>query len=107
MPKHITSEAEREYQHNYQAVYRRTTKARSAHQRHNRKFEAKHPDRQPANNRLNKAVQKGFLIRSSCDICGTTERIEAHHDDYSKPLDIRWLCERHHKEHHARMRPLT
>jgi hypothetical protein len=24
-----------------------------------------------------------------------------HHDDYSKPLDVRWFCRRHHLLHHA------
>lgn len=35
-----------------------------------------------------------------CEICGDTKS-EAHHDDYSKPLDVRWLCRRHHVEWHC------
>jgi len=27
-------------------------------------------------------------------------KAEAHHDDYSRPLDVRWLCKRHHEEAH-------
>ena len=27
--------------------------------------------------------------------------VEAHHDDYFKPLDVRWLCFRHHRELHG------
>ena len=34
-------------------------------------------------------------------MCGTTTNIHAHHDDYSKPLDVRWLCNFHHGKHHA------
>lgn len=35
--------------------------------------------------------------RKPCEVCGN-EQSEAHHDDYSKPWEIRWLCQKHHKE---------
>jgi len=34
-----------------------------------------------------------------CEVCGATPALR-HHDDYSKPLDIRWLCPLHHKAVH-------
>lgn len=46
------------------------------------------------------AIRNGMLIKQPCEVCGTTENIEAHHDDYTKPYDIRWLCRKHHNEHH-------
>jgi hypothetical protein len=46
------------------------------------------------------AIQKGLLIKKSCEVCGTNEKVEAHHDDYTKPLEVRWLCRHHHREHH-------
>lgn len=46
------------------------------------------------------ALRRGLLKRAPCEICGTDLNIEAHHDDYTKPLDIRWLCKSHHDEHH-------
>jgi RNA polymerase-binding transcription factor DksA len=45
------------------------------------------------------AIKNGRLKRGNCEVCGK-ERAFAHHDDYSKPLDVRWLCNYHHSEHH-------
>ena len=47
------------------------------------------------------AIKRGGLKRCPCEVCGTTVRVQAHHDDYSKPLDVRWLCFAHHREHHG------
>jgi len=42
---------------------------------------------------LNNAVATGRIIRpTNCSQCGRLRRITAHHDDYSKPLQVRWLC---------------
>lgn len=41
------------------------------------------------------AIRSGRLIRKPCEICGS-EPSEAHHDDYDKPLEVRWLCRSHH-----------
>lgn len=46
------------------------------------------------------AIRSGKLIKQPCEVCGTDVKIEAHHDDYMKPLDVRWLCRFHHQEHH-------
>jgi Protein of unknwon function (DUF3310) len=46
------------------------------------------------------AIQIGKLVRQPCERCGTTEHVVAHHEDYSKPLDVVWLCKYHHKERH-------
>jgi len=45
-----------------------------------------------------KAKREGVLVQGSCEFADETcyGRIEAHHDDYDKPLDVRWLCVRHH-----------
>jgi len=51
-----------------------------------------------------KAIAKKELIRKPCEICGNT-KTDAHHDDYSKPLEVRWLCRAHHKEWHMTNKP--
>lgn len=48
----------------------------------------------------NTYIKNGWLIRQPCEICKTDINVEAHHDDYSKPIDVRWLCKLHHAEHH-------
>lgn len=39
------------------------------------------------------AIRAGKLVRPTlCDVCGCADEIEAHHEDYSNPLLIWWLC---------------
>jgi len=53
------------------------------------------------------AIRDGKLIQASnCSICNSTEKIEGHHDDYTKPLKVRWLCEKCHKEWHRHNKPI-
>ena len=46
------------------------------------------------------AINGGLLIKGLCEVCGD-QKVEAHHDDYSKPMSVRWLCTKHHAEHHS------
>lgn len=48
---------------------------------------------------LNKYVSLGKINKMPCEVCGK-EKVDAHHDDYMKPLDVRWLCRTHHLEYH-------
>lgn len=59
--------------------------------------------KEDARRRVRDALAKGLLARGECTADGEHRgRIEAHHDDYSKPLDVRWLCKKHHAEVHTR-----
>lgn len=49
---------------------------------------------------LNVYIRRGKIIPQPCEICNSTINIEAHHDDYTKPLDVKWLCRQHHLDHH-------
>ena len=57
---------------------------------------------------VEKAIKKGILVaRSECEECGSTSTfqdgrsgIQAHHDDYNRPLDVRWLCQSCHHDWH-------
>lgn len=54
-----------------------------------------------AKSAVHRAIGDGSLVREPCEVCGA-EPAEGHHDDYSKPLEVRWLCRSHHKRHHAK-----
>lgn len=62
-----------------------------------------HRDARRAHRAVAIALKAGHLHRGKCEVCGSL-RVEAHHDDYAAPLDVRWLCRRHHLEHHAELR---
>lgn len=53
-----------------------------------------------AHGKVGKAIRDGHLVRRPCEVCGHEEAI-AHHDDYSKPLEVRWLCSVHHGRAHS------
>jgi hypothetical protein len=58
------------------------------------------------NSMTNKAMAAGILTKQPCEVCGKL-RVDAHHDDYNRPFDVRWLCRLHHNEHHRRIEKLT
>ncbi len=53
-------------------------------------------------NLVYKAISLGALVRQPCEICSKQET-DAHHDDYSKPLDVKWLCRVHHTARHKKL----
>jgi hypothetical protein len=59
----------------------------------------KFPEKVVARRMLYNAVRRGETLRGSCEVCEVS-KTQGHHDDYSKPLDVRWFCPVHHAEHH-------
>lgn len=58
------------------------------------------PNKYKAKNMVNNAIRDNKLFREPCETCGN-EETHAHHDDYLKPLNVRWLCAAHHSQWHA------
>ena len=59
---------------------------------------------QRAHNIVHRTIRSGELVRGPCELCGTTIKVDSHHEDYSKPLDVRWLCESCHAKEDGRIR---
>lgn len=60
-----------------------------------------HKDKVWARDQAYLAIRRGDLKRQPCEVC-QSEKTDAHHDDYAKPFDVRWLCRKHHVGVHAK-----
>lgn len=72
-------------------AYREKLKAQKA------RHKARWNDRIRARGLLAHAVDRGKLLRQPCEVC-SNPKSEAHHADYSRPLEVAWLCFKHHRE---------
>lgn len=71
-----------------------------------REYRERNREKTKAHNSLNYAIRCGSIVRGACEKCGTTQRIHGHHDDYTQPLVVHWLCFGCHKAWHMILDPL-
>lgn len=76
-------------------------------------YRSGHPQDERVHSITTQAIQNGELLPEPCESCGhsgTSEdgrnEVHAHHDDYNKPLDVRWLCKDCHHEWHKTNEPV-
>lgn len=81
-------------------AYSRTEAGKLAHEKARKRWAKKNALKDAAHIMVNNAVRGGRLKKGPCEVCGSTERIHGHHEDYAKPFDVRWLCPKHHREAH-------
>jgi hypothetical protein len=93
-----------EYHRAYDAEYhqRPEVRARRCEQSKRRHADPVEREKNKARWTTRRAIAVGKLVRQPCEVCGET-RVDAHHDDYSKPFDVRWLCRLHHRQHHLQL----
>src|SRR5678816_242106 len=72
---------------------------RLAHPGYNDEWYRANPEKLRAKWRIRYAIRTGKLVRQPCVRCGE-EKTEAHHEDYSKPLDVVWICRVCHRKAH-------
>ncbi len=69
------------------------------------KSKAKYKDEVIARYKVANALKMGVLTKQPCELCGE-KKADAHHDDYNKPLEVRWLCRRCHINWHKNHSPI-
>lgn len=86
------------------ACSREETRRRRAEGRdkwvNSQKYRARDKVKERAHGRVNDAIAAGKLKRLPCENCGATPS-KAHHEDYSRPLEVVWLCAKCHRRLHA------
>lgn len=70
-----------------------------------KKSTLKHAVKQNARITLSYYVKIGRVIKLPCEICGEI-KVDGHHDDYGKPLEVKWLCRKHHADLHKELKKL-
>jgi len=79
----------------YQKAWNSSDKGKLSLKKSQIKHAEENPIKRDAKNKVNNAIKSGKLIKESCEVCSDA-KVEGHHDDYSKPLGVRWLCKKHH-----------
>lgn len=82
--------------------YRKYDKSRAYRvtEGYTKEYRAKYPRKYAAHTAVNNAIRDGYLFAQPCEECGSSDSVQAHHDDYAKQLDVRWLCAPCHSEWH-------
>lgn len=83
-------------------VYAKTEVGKISHAKANRKNRDNSPEKSRARSIVGNAIRDGKLLRKPCVKCGNPNS-HGHHEDYSKPLDVIWLCPRHHRDRHKEL----
>jgi hypothetical protein len=66
---------------------------------------SKFPLKREAHNTINRELKgKRITKPDHCSACGDDHRVEGHHDDYTKPLDVIWLCTSCHRKRHKELK---
>lgn len=64
-----------------------------------KEYREKNPAKYKATVAVNNALRQKKIEKAPCEVCGRHD-VHGHHDDYAKPLEVRWLCPIHHRQWH-------
>jgi len=90
------------------AEYRRSDRGKRLNARAVQRYRARNAEKHAAHVEVRKAIAAGILTKPDrCELAhlgGCSGRLEAHHHDYTRPLEVRWLCVSHHQSRHYKPR---
>lgn len=92
------------YEHNMEVKrrYNKTEAARKSRADCNKRMNEKYREKYLAREKLHWAMKTGKIVKpKTCEDCGAGGVIHGHHDDYAKPLEVKWLCMICHKRIHG------
>jgi transposase-like protein len=88
-------------------LYQKTENGKIAHKKAMQNYNHNYPLKYAAHIITRNYIRDKKLKQEYvCSVCNSDKKIEAHHDDYTKPLEVRWLCECCHKEWHRTNKPI-
>ena len=90
-------DAKREYYSEYERLRNQSEKRREKRKEGLRLHNLRNPLKAKARRKLTNAVKDGKVKRLPCIFCGEPKS-QAHHEDYSRPLDVIWACFKCHRE---------
>ena len=92
--------ANRDYYKKYEHDRFQRVERKAAALEYQRRRREAHPEKNAARNAVSNALRDGIIVKGACSVCGSVVNIEAHHSDYAAPLEVTWLCRKHHLELH-------
>lgn len=81
-------------------AHRQTPRGRQLMLERNARHQSKNPEKTKARSLLRGHVRAGLIQKGPCESCGSGDGVEGHHEDHSKPLDVKWLCQVCHQKTH-------
>lgn len=80
---------------------KRYSKETARNPEYSARWDSKNKVKKRAHTMVSNAIKYGQLERvGTCECCGSKERVEAHHENYFKPLEVNWLCPPCHGKRH-------
>lgn len=86
-------------------AYARTEEGKRKQREGGKAWVRRNPEKRKAHNAVSNAIRDGKLFKKPCKKCGEV-KVQAHHEDYNKPLDVIWLCVSCHSAHHVELKTL-
>lgn len=99
--KYLSNPEKRKRNNLVSALYKRKDRKENPKKylEQNRERYKRYPEKMLAKTKVWEAIRKGLLKKEPCVVCGEI-KVHGHHPDYSKPLEVIWLCHTHHKQLH-------